>query len=104
MLSETEIKEALARGETVLMGGKKITHIEQIVKPSMPQNPTEPDEKEEIGWLVSELEQVKQNQSDVTKLSSVQNLLSSYDKKISGIVADISINDLTIYFENKLAG
>lgn len=103
MLSETEIKKALTRGETVFMNGKKITSVAQIPKATMPPVSTEPDEKE-IGWLASELAQVKQNQSDVTKLSSVQTLLSSYDQKIAGISSNTSINDLTILFENKLAG
>lgn len=103
MISETEIKNALARGETVLMSGKKIERVEQIPKPSPTQKPDETEEME-IGWLASELAQVKQNQSDVTKLSSVQNLLISYDKKIDGISSEITINDLTIQFENKLAG
>lgn len=62
------------------------------------------DDGQMIVSLQSEINTIKRNQQNVTEIPSVQNLLTSYDKQINSIENNLNVNDLTVLFENRLAG
>lgn len=103
MISDEEMKKAIDEGGTVLISKNRlIKNVQEIsTRPAETSKPN--NSSSDLTEIMSELATVKQNQSDVKKLSSVQNILSFYDREIDDIYSNISINDLTIQFENKLA-
>jgi len=88
MISAEEMKKALSAGGTVLISKSRLIHsLDEIpVEPVSVVQPVSGNLSEMVEQLQSQVQQVKNNQSDVTKLSSVQKLLSSYDQKISDLV------------------